>query len=68
MQGKIINFEPDKQEGLIRADSGKIYKFNSYNYRSLLPIFVGAITSFEVNENSSEIHSIYMVLPDIDRS
>jgi len=25
--------------------------------------FVGAITSFEVNEDSSEIHSLYAVLP-----
>lgn len=63
MEGRIISFDPHNQKELIRTNSGEIYEFNAYNYHTLLPIFVGAITSFEVNEDSSEIHSLYAVLP-----
>lgn len=62
MQGRIISFDTHTQEGLIRSDSGNVYKFNCYNYPSLSPTLVGEIASFEVDKDSSKIQSLYVVL------
>jgi len=61
MQGRIIRFDYESQEGLIECDLGNIYKFNAYNYHDL-PNIIGEKVLFQVSRNLSDIHSIYIIL------
>lgn len=61
MQGRIIEFDYESQEGLIKCDLGNIYKFNAHNCHNL-PNLVGEKVIFQVSGNLSDVHSIYVIL------
>jgi hypothetical protein len=62
VEGRIIQFNIESQQGFIRAKGGKIYKFSANNYHSLKPIIPGELVDFDIDFNGN-LKSIYISLP-----
>lgn len=62
MEGRIIQFNIESQQGYIRARGGKVYKFSANSYRNLMPIIPGELVDFEIDFDSS-VKYVDLALP-----
>jgi len=62
MEGRIIQFNIEAQQGYIRTKGGKVYKFSADIYRSLMPIIPGELVDLEIDFDGS-VKAVYIALP-----
>jgi hypothetical protein len=62
MEGRIIQFNIESQQGYIRTKEGKVYKFSANCYRGLKPVIPGEIVDFEIDFNNRVKH-VDLALP-----
>ncbi|MDF5730395.1 MAG: hypothetical protein PUP92_20830 [Rhizonema sp. PD38] len=57
MEGKILDYNPEEQTGLIRAQDGNRYEFNTSEFRSQGDIRIGQTVDFKIEgENALAIY------------
>jgi len=62
MEGRVIQFNIESQQGYIRTRGGKVYEFSADIYRSLMPIILGELVDIEFDYDGI-LKSVYIALP-----
>jgi hypothetical protein len=62
MEGRIVQYNIESQQGYVRTKCGKIYRFSASIYRSLMPIIPGELVDLEIDFDGS-LKAIYIALP-----
>ncbi|MBD2319227.1 hypothetical protein [Phormidium tenue] len=63
IEGRIVQFNVESQQGFIRAKGGKVYRFYAKSYRSLMPIVPGELVDFTIDCDDN-VKNIYNALPN----
>lgn len=62
MEGRIVQYNIESQQGYVRTKCGKVYRFSASIYRSLMPIIPGELVDLEIDFDGS-VKAIYIALP-----
>lgn len=62
MEGRIIQFSIESEQGYVRTKCGKVYKFSASIYRSLMPIIPGELVDLDIDFDEG-LKAIYIALP-----
>jgi hypothetical protein len=62
MEGRIIQFSIESQQGYVRTKCGKVYRFSASIYRSLMPIIPGELVDLDLDFDGG-LKAIYIALP-----
>lgn len=62
MEGRIVQYNIESQQGYVRTKCGKVYRFSASIYHSLMPIIPGELVDLEIDFDGS-LKAIYIALP-----